>query len=80
VVRLGRRRRAGCGFDVTFQLAGVLVAAIGFLLKGVQDNLVEPDIHAHLARRRREPAERQFAREHFVKHDAQRINVRAVID
>ena len=73
------RRGHGDGLNVSPHLAGLLITALGFLLQRAQHDFIEPHIHLNFLRRRGEAGQRQFTGEHFVKDNAQGINVRAVI-
>ena len=60
-------------------MAGLLVAAFRLLFQRVEHDFIQAHIDLHLSRRRRELAQRQFAGEHFVKHNTERIDIRAMV-
>jgi hypothetical protein len=70
----------GNDLDLRLNLARVLEAPHRIPFQCPKHHLVQPHVHAHLLRRRGEPAQRQFAGQHFVKHHPQRVNVGTVID
>ncbi len=70
----------GNRFDLRFDLAHLLIAPLRLLLQSAQHDLVEPHVDMHFLRRWRKPAQRQFAGEHLVEHDAQRVDIGSMID
>ena len=73
------RRSGRDGFHLRLQNTGLLVAKLRILLQSAQHDFIEPHVDLHFARRGFEAFAGQFARQHFVKHHAERINVRAVV-
>src|SRR5690349_10176487 len=67
----------GCGLhvgvrqmlNVLLHFPGTLVTALAILLQCAKDDFVHRRANRRLARRRREAANGQFAREHFVEND-----------
>jgi len=70
VTRFGAAITPSKSFHVGLHFADTLIALRRLALQGAKDDLIQPAIHSRFHDRRREPAERQLAREHLVKHDA----------
>lgn len=73
-------RREGDGFDVGFDVAGVLVALGGFGFECAEDDFVEADVDLDFSARGGEAAEGEFAGEEFVEDDAEGVDVGTVVD
>ena len=56
------------------------VAALGIPAQCAQHDVIDPDVQLHFLGRQIQRRGGSFSGEHFIKHRAQRIDVRAVID
>lgn len=75
------RRGGGHGLERRLHLGGRGVASRGIGREGAQHDLVETHVDLHAARRRFElPRRRQFAGEHLIQHDAERVEIRTMVD
>src|SRR5688572_26329292 len=63
-----------------FELSCVLLAQLALALQSTQNNFIDALVQRRSGGRRLETANGQLAREHLVKHDAEGINVSAMID
>ena len=76
------RRRGEDGFDFGFELGGVLVAEVGGLFEGAEDDLVEADVDVEAGDfgGGLEFIGGEFTGEHLVEDDAEGVEVGAVIN
>ena len=77
--RCSRRRCVCNSFHLRFQFIRAWLAELAFLFERTEHHIVQTRISARFLRRRRKSSDGQFSREHFVKHHAQRVNVRPLV-
>ncbi len=74
-----RVHSAADGLHFVAHLVGVLVAPVGLLLHGADDDLIHALVHGDALRWQIKHTLRHLPAEHFVKHHAEAVDVGAVI-